>query len=271
MRIMTAEHRATEYRLRAAASRWDHRYDGSADLATRRILEHVRARFLDVGPACRGVDGALYQAGGYGPRSELYGMAVAMVRTRGCCELITSWDSPLAPWEWMRNRMASADGPLRAPGNGPVPRFTREEQVLAFGLRYPWELDWLAAAMSGYTFACDVRDEIFASARFISMHGGTIDARTVAAEVSGRYAWAPAWARDELGGAQAPGIARYLHRLAVTEVAPGTAGEAVAELSARRAGPGVMGMRQGAVRPRPVTVTMPRPDARPRAGPAPRM
>jgi hypothetical protein len=225
---------------------------------------------LDLGPAQRGVDGVLYQAGGYSPRSPLHGTAVVMVRAPGGCELLTGWDSPLAPWEWVRGRLPSQDGPLHVSPAGS--RTACEEQLLAFGLRYPWELDWLAGAISGHVFSCDARDEIFTAAMCLHRRGGTVDARTLADEVARRYEQAPAWAREQAGGAQVPWTARYLRRLAVTEVTPAAAALAVAGLVpgypvADDSCPACL--VRPAVQPQAVMVLAPAQG--PRSGPAPRM
>jgi hypothetical protein len=255
-------------RLGGAASRWELRYDGRPGRESRHVLEQVSSGLLDLGPGMRGADGVLYRAGGYSHRSQLHGTAVVLVQARGGCELLAGWESPLAAWDWVRGRLPSADGPLHVP-EGCMSRTAREEQVLAWGLRYPWELDWLATVMRGHVFSCDARDEIFGTAVYLHGRGGTVDAGTVAAEVSRQYLRAPAWAREDLGGPGAPWIGRYVQRLAVTEVAPGAAAAAAAALVpnpglARAGGPVRLPLR-------PPAVMVPAPAHGPRAGPAPQM
>src|ERR1700677_4392024 len=157
---------ATESRLAAAAARWEHRYDSVADRDSRRIMEQVSSGLLDLRPGLRGSDGVLYRPGGYSRRSQLHGTTAVLVQARGGCELLTGWESPLTAWAWVRSRLPFADGPLDMREGGPS-RTTREEQLLAWGLRYPWELDRLAGAMSWHAFSCDARDEIFAAAVFL--------------------------------------------------------------------------------------------------------
>jgi hypothetical protein len=255
-------------RAGGAAARWELRYDGRAGHESRIVLEQVTSGLLDLGPGMRGADGVLYRAGGYSHRSQLHGTAVVLVQARGGCELLAGWESPLAAWDWVRGRLPSADGPLHLPEGG-TSRTAPEEQVLAWGLRYPWELDWLAIAIRGNVFSCDARDEIFAAAVYLHGWGGTVDAGTVAAEVSSRYLQAPAWACEDLGGPGAPWIGRYVQRLAVTEVPPGAAAEAAAALAPYAGPAGTSGPARLA--PRPPAVMVPPPAHGPRAGPAPRM
>jgi hypothetical protein len=253
--------------LAGAASRWELRYDGRAGYESRIVLDLVSSGLLDLGSGMRGADGVLYRAGGYSCRSQLHGTAVVLVQARGGHELLAGWESPLAVWDWVRGRLPSADGPLPELEGGPS-RMACEERLLAWGLRYPWELDWLAGAMRGHVLSCDARDEIFAAAVHLHGRGGTVDAGTVAAEVSRRYRQAPAWAREELGGPGAPWIGRYVQRLAVTEVSPGAAAAAAMALGPCL-GPAVRTGGPARLPPRPHAVMVPPPAHGPRAGPVP--
>jgi hypothetical protein len=260
------EDAASTSRVTGAASRWELRYDGRASHESRHALDQVTGSVLDLRPEMRGADGVLYRAGGYSCRSQLHCTAVVLVQARGGCELLAGWESPLVASGWVHSRLPSADGPLPAPEDC-TSRTGCEEQLLAWGLRYPWELDWLAGVMRGRVFSCDARDEIFAAAVYLHGRGGTVDAGTVAAEVSRRYRQAPAWAREELGGPEAPWIGRYVQRLAITEIRPGAAAEAAVALGpcvglTRAVGP-------ARLPPRPHSDVLPPPAHGPRAGPVP--
>jgi hypothetical protein len=129
----------TERGLEPARLRWRSRYDGMAYEGTARVLDLERREMLTLGAAHRGVDGAIYQAGGFNDRPVLHCTPVAAVRVREACELITGWDGPLAAREWMHSRLPSADGPLRWPA-GAASRVEHEKHVAGFVLRVPWEL-----------------------------------------------------------------------------------------------------------------------------------
>jgi hypothetical protein len=229
-RLLAAMARTQQW-LDMAALSWEQRYTALADHDSVRVVRQQDGGVSGLGPAHRGVDGALYQVGGYS------GGPVVVVRTRASCELLTGWEAPLGAWQWVRGRLSSAHGELDWPRGDQVPRMVREEQVLAFVLRYPWELDAVSAALPGFMFAADVREEIFQAARLIHSHGGSVNARSVAAEAGSRYEWAPAWARDALGGDGTPLVTRYAGRLAATEVDPGTARHATGDLARRCAAP----------------------------------
>lgn len=205
-------------------SRWAHRYDGYVLPGTGEI--RTRVRDLDLGPGQRGIDGGHYLAG-----LTAASLPVVLVTTRAGCELLTGWDSAAAAGEWVLGRLASAAGPLTAPAGDGSSRLVREERVLAFVLRYPWELDTVAAALPGYVFGCDLRDEIYTAARTLHTRGGTVTAATVAAETQRRCLRAPSWAREMLGGPRAPLADRYVRRLASTGVRYATAEQAIGELS----------------------------------------
>jgi hypothetical protein len=225
---MLAAMARTQQWLDMAALSWERRYTALADHHSVQLLRQLDDGAFGLGAEHRGVDGALYQAGAYCDVP----VPVVVVRTRSSCELLTGWDAPLAAWQWVRGRLSSAHGELDWPPGDQVPRMVREEQVLAFVLRYPRELDAVSEALPGFTFAADVREEIFQAARLIHARGGTVDARSVAAEACSRYEWAPAWARDALGGPGTPSVDRYAARLAATEVRPGLVGQAISALAA---------------------------------------
>lgn len=218
----------TQQWLDMAALSWEQRYAALAGHDSVHVLRQLDGGVSGLGPEHRGVDGAVYQAGEYSGG----GRPVVVVRTRASCELLTGWEEPLAAGQWVAGRLPSADGPLCWPPTGAVPRMVREEQVLAFVLRYPWELDAVSAALPGFIFAADVREELFQAARLIHARGGTVDGRWVAAEAASRYEWAPAWARDALGGPGTPSVFRYAARLAATEAGPGLARQAISALAA---------------------------------------
>jgi hypothetical protein len=271
---MLAAMARTQQWLDMAGFSWDQRYAALAGHASVRVLRQVTSGVFDLGPEHRGVDGAVYQAGGYSGGGEQPGEPVVVLRTRASCELVTGWEEPLAAWQWVAGRLPSADGPLCWPPGGAIPRMVREEQVLAFVLRAPWELDAVSEALPWFQFAADVREEVFQAARLIHARGGTVDARSVAAEAASRYEWAPAWARDALGGPGTPSVLRYAARLAATEVSPGLARQAIGDLAQLCAAPD-RDSRQRTVSPRHQAVLLDRrPDAVPHVvprGPAPRM
>lgn len=211
--------------------RWQHRYDRYVQPGTDEIRAWTGAGELELGPAQRGIDGASYLTGVFTTASPLDGTAAMVVATRAGCELLTGWDSRAAAGERVRGRLASATGTLTAPAVGGSSRLVCEEQVLAFALRYPWELDAVAAALPGYVFGCDPRDEIFAAARMLHTRGGTVNAATVSAEAQRRCLQAPSWAREMLGGPRAPLAGGYARRLASTGVPYATVEQAIGELA----------------------------------------
>jgi hypothetical protein len=161
--------------------------------------------------------------------SQDSGGRAALLRARRLIQ--SAWPDPErvpSARDFSRAARILADGSQ----GGAVPRMIREEQVVAFVLRAPWELDAVSAALPWFCFAADVREEVFQAARLIHSRGGTVDARSVATEAASRYEWAPAWARDALGGPGTPSVFRYIARLAATEVSPGLARQAISALAA---------------------------------------
>jgi len=251
-------------------SRWQHRYDGYVHLGADELAALFRDGVRSLGTPCRGIDGARYIIGRFSATSPGYETTGVLAATRAGCELLAGWDSPAAADDWVRGRLAPATGPLMPPG-GHMPRLAREEQVLAFVLRYPWELDAVAAALPGYVFTADLRDEIFAAARMLHASGGTVDAATVAAETERRCAWAPSWAREILGGPRAPLAAGYVRRLAVTPVTSAAAQQAISELVRPRQIPSPAHRPACAARSSlPVTAMPPEVPPQSRRAPAPR-
>jgi hypothetical protein len=207
---------------RVAESRWTRRYEDTPYVTDLVISMLAEVGWLEFEPAHQGADGTLYQAGAYSDASDRPGNPVVQVRARAVCDLVTGWPDMAAARAWAKDRVAG-EGPLSWPGPAVFSRTVREEQVLACMLRYPWQADALARSLTGHVFSTDVRDEIYGALRVVSRRGETVSAATVAGEVSRRYAQAPRWAQDDVGGPDAPRAAAYLQRLARTEVVPDTA------------------------------------------------
>jgi hypothetical protein len=214
----------------AAASRWTRRYENTPYVTELVTSALVAVGWLAFEPAHQGVDGTLYQAGAYSDASDRPGDPVVQVRTRGVCDLVTGWPDMAAARGWAKDRVA-AEGPLNWAGPAASSLIVREEQVLACMLRYPRQADVLVRPLTGHVFSTDMRDEIYGALRVVSRRGGTVSVATIASEVSRRYAEAPRWAQDDVGGPDAPRAAAYLRRLARTEVAPDTAVAAASALA----------------------------------------
>jgi hypothetical protein len=247
---------------RAAASRWTRHYE-KAPYATELVTSVlVSAGWLEFEPAHEGVDGTLYQAGAYSNASGRPGDPVVQVRARAVCDLVAGWPDMATARAWAEDRVAG-EGPLSWPDPATSSRTVREEQVLACMLRYPWHADALARSLTGHVFSTDVRDEIYGALRVVSRRGEAVSAATVSGEVSRRYAQAPRWAQDDVGGPDAPRAAAYLHRLARTEVVPDTA------LIAARALTGAPVSQPGPESRPPAPFILPPPGQQPGPGPDP--
>ena len=228
--------------LRTAAVRWRHDHELRSDAMTRNVRHLEAAGLLRLGQPCRGVDGALYRAGGYSERPGDPGEAAVLVSGRGL-DLITGWESPLAARQWIETRDPEASGPLPWPAGQPVPRLVHEEQVLAYALAEPSVLaaacDRQCPAMTmeelpAAWILSDLRSEILQCAKLAGLFEDS-PSQAVAMQVAERYAWAPAYARLTVGGSDAPLVTTYVSRLAGTGVSESTYQAARAALLA--AGP----------------------------------
>jgi hypothetical protein len=220
----------TDEGLTAAALRWRHDHEVRSDAATRHVQQLEAAGSLSFGEPRRGVDGALYRAGGYSREPGQPGEPAVLVTGRGR-DLITGWDDPLAGWQWIETRMPEAGGPLQWPGSQPVPRLVLEEQVLAYALAEPSVFDAAGGPpvpgddyeeLSSGWILSDLRGEIFQCAMLTRLYEDSFRIEAVTAQVAERYAWAPAYARLTVGGSDAPLVTTYMRRLAETEVDAGT-------------------------------------------------
>lgn len=233
----------TDQGLAAAAVRWRYHHEVRSDAATRHAQQVEAAGLLSLGEPRRGVDGALYRAGGYSREPGQPGEPAVLVTGRGR-DLITGWDDPLAGWQWIETRMPDACGPLQWPGGQPVPRLVLEEQVLAYALAEPSVFeaaggppvpgDDYEELPAGWILS-DLRGEIFQCAMLAWLYEDSFSNQALAAQVAERYEWAPAYARLTVGGNDAPLVTTYLRRLAETEVNADT--YQVARDALRAAGP----------------------------------
>jgi hypothetical protein len=257
----------TDEGLKGAALRWRYDHEVRSDATTRRVQQLEAAGLLSFGEPRRGVDGALYQAGGYSREPGQPGEPAVLVTGRGR-DLIIGWDDPLAGWQWTETRMTEAEGPLQWHGDQPVPRLVLEERVLAYALAEPSVFDAAGGPpvpgddyeeLSSGWILSDLRGEIFQCAMLARLYEDSFSSETLAAQVAERYAWAPAYARLTVGGSDAPLVTTYVRRLAETEVDAGTYQAACEAL--RAAGP-VWRPRMASVSAsvsRPVTAPMPEP------------
>jgi hypothetical protein len=162
-----------------------------------------------VGAPRQGIDGIVYQESRYSGGSVLEGMSAVIVASRGAAEIIRGWDGREQAQAWMRGRLPSVAGLLSPPPASRQSRVWAEEQALAYLLTHLPQASSLAGPLSCYVFSADVRDEIYRAilATAIGRSGGLAirqpgpaKPEDVAAEAEARYAWAPAWARKDLGG-----------------------------------------------------------------------
>lgn len=253
-----------EPELRAAEAGWRERYGAPAFGPVSRDAEHEGQSYR-LGPAYPGLDGALYQVGDPAAGGVLTG-PVVVVRAGSRVSVLPGWQVPDTAVSWVRERLPGGDGPLDWPPGAGV-RLIREEQVLAFMLRAPWELDAAHAALRSYQWTAHSREQLFSAARAVFWRGHAVDATSVAGEAAGRYAWVPAWASDDLGGPDVPYLAQYLRRLARTPITPDVARAAISVLAAQlpagpRAEPACQQHQHALMDLRPPPEPMPGPVAR---------
>lgn len=217
----------TEDWIRRAEVRWEHRYQGAADPATAARRTPDAGLIEPTGTQLRGVDGALYQEG----RRTVRPAPVVIVSARGMTDIVGGFSGRDDARRWMASRRPGTPGPLRRAPAGSAT--WTEEQVLAYMMTHPESVPPIAASLGGHVFGQDVRDEIYRAVLATAVRpvpGGPSFARRAADEVAARYAWAPAWARRELGGPSAPWMRDYVSRIARTEVSHGEAVDAVTRL-----------------------------------------
>lgn len=270
----------TENWLRAAAVRWENRYVGRLAPDTTAAMQQLRLGLVSlVGLPRRGIDGSMYQEGRYNGRSALEGTLAVIVAGRGAAEIIRGWDSREEARAWMHGRLPSVTGPLPPPPASRRSRAWAEEQALAYLLTHLSEAGSLAGPLACYVFSADVRDETYRAilATAIRRSSGPAGREHVAAETEARYAWAPAWAREELGGSAAPWVRSYVERLATTDVSRGAARDAIRRLSLPHPAPGysrspLKTRTSHPTSPHPPVIPLQRrPPEQPSPGPTPRM
>ena len=270
----------TENWLRAAAARWENRYVGREAPGATSVSQQLRLGLVSpVGAPRRGIDGSVYQESRYSGRSALEGTLAVIMVGRGAAEIIRGWDGRDEAQAWMRSRLPSITGPLPPPPAGRQSRSWAEEQALAYLLTHLPEVGSLAGPLANYVFSADVRDEIYRAilATAIRRCSGPAGPEHVAAEAEARYVWAPAWAREDLGGTAAPWVRSYVERLAMTDASRDAARDAICRLSSPHPAPGhgrptLKTRTPHPVSPHPLVIPLQRrPPEQPPPGPVPGM
>ena len=215
---------AADAELRAASRAWLHRYDqrpltaaerySLAELSSGQVASHSRAG--------HGIDGAWYAPASY----RRNGRPAVVVTTSAGTRIVVPFASAAESMAWLANRSPEASGPLMTVANGPGTRTGREEELLAWLMRWPGDAPRMLSGLSPATWTTHLRSELAGALAWTTERGGAPEYTVIGEAFARRLLRAPGIAADEIGWPRMTRAMTYMRRLAETPVTQRQAAEA---------------------------------------------
>lgn len=220
---------ATDAEFQGASRSWLHRYDQRPLTAAERysLAELSSGQVVSRTRPGHGIDGGWYAPASY----QRNGRPAVVVTSSAGTRFVVPFASSSDAMEWLANRSPEMEGPLRTTVDGPVTRPGREEEVLAWLLRWPGDAPSLLSQLSPTTWTTHLRAELADALRWTTERGGQPEYSVIGEAFARRLLRAPGPFAEEIGWPGMTRAATYMRRLAETPVTHRQATEAVGWLA----------------------------------------